>query len=118
MDDDQQICLVAQKMIKLFGYQSRVVHDGKPAIQAYEDALKNNDPFDLVLMDLTCPGGMGGKEAILRILDIHPQAKAVVVSGYSNDLVLANYQDYGFKGMLVKPFKMEQLRQTIERALE
>ncbi len=117
MDDDDQICVIAQKMIKRFGYQSTAVHDGKLAIQAYEHALKNNEPFDLVLMDLTIPGGMGGKEAILKILDIHPDAKAVVISGYSNDLVLANYHDYGFKGMLVKPFKMEQLQHTIDKVL-
>lgn len=118
MDDDLQICVIAHKMIKLFGYDSFAVHDGETAVRKYESAIKEGKPFDLILMDLTIPGGMGGKEAIIKILDIEPDAKAIVVSGYSNDPVLANYRDYGFSGMLVKPFKMEQLKEAIDTALK
>ncbi|MFH2058598.1 MAG: ATP-binding protein [Pseudomonadota bacterium] len=117
MDDDDQVCIIAQKMITRFGYQSFIVHDGKQAIEAYQQAINNAVAYDLVLMDLTIPGGMGGKDAILKILDIDPDAKAVVISGYSNDPVLANYQDYGFKGMLVKPFKISELKEVLEKAL-
>lgn len=117
MDDDEQICSITQKMLKRFGFQSHAVHDGKHAVQAYENAANEGKPYDLVLMDLTIPGGMGGKEAIIKILDIHADAKAVVVSGYSNDPVLSHYQDYGFSGMLVKPFKMDELKQILEHVL-
>ncbi|MFH2092864.1 MAG: ATP-binding protein [Pseudomonadota bacterium] len=118
MDDDEQVCIIAQKMITLFGHQCSVVHDGQQAIAAYKKAVSEGSPYDLILMDLTIPGGMGGKDTIDKILDINPQAKAIVISGYSNDPVLANYQDYGFKGMLVKPFKISELKDTLERALE
>jgi CheY-like chemotaxis protein len=118
MDDDKQVCTIARKMITRFGFQSSVVSDGKQAVIAYQAAKDEQDPYDVVLMDLTIPGGMGGKEAILKILETDPNACAVVISGYSNDPVLANYQDYGFKGMLVKPFKISELKKCLETVLK
>ncbi len=118
MDDDEQVCAIAKKMITRFGFQSTVVSDGEQAVIAYQTAKNEQLPYDVVLMDLTIPGGMGGKEAVLKILEINPKAKAIVISGYSNDPVLANYQDYGFKGMLVKPFKIVELKNCLETVLK
>ena len=117
MDDDEQVCNIAQKMISKIGFQTSVVHDGSDALTVYKQAIKENNPFDLVLMDLTIPGGMGGKDAIVKMLDIDPTVKAIVVSGYSNDPVLANYTEYGFKGMLVKPFTLSALKDRLDLIL-
>ena len=68
-------------------------------------------------MDLTIPGGMGGKEAIGKLLEIDPDAKAIVSSGYSNDPIMSNFMEYGFKGMVAKPYKMEKLEEVLQRIL-
>jgi DNA-binding NtrC family response regulator len=68
-------------------------------------------------MDLTIPGGMGGEEAVQEIHTIDPAAKVIVSSGYSNDPIMANYQDYGFVAALVKPFQLQDLRATVRRVL-
>ncbi len=117
MDDDEQVCNIARKMIHRFGYTVSTVSDGSQAIRSYKKALEENNKFDLVLMDLTIPGGLGGRETIPKILEIDRNAKAVVISGYSNDPVLANFQDYGFKGMLVKPFKISELKAVLDKVL-
>jgi CheY-like chemotaxis protein len=66
-------------------------------------------PFDAVIMDLTVPGGMGGEEAIRNLLNIDPHVTAIVSSGYSKDRLMANYKEHGFKAVLVKPFRMEEI---------
>ncbi len=71
-------------------------------------------PFDFVILDLTIPGGMGGKKAIKKILQIDPKAKVIVSSGYSNDPVMANYKEYGFSGVIAKQFQLKNLQKTIK----
>lgn len=80
---------------------------------AYAEAMTRGTPFDLVIMDLTIPGGMGGREAVDKILAIDPTARVVVASGYSNDPVMAHYRDHGFVAMLVKPFRIVDLEKII-----
>ena len=75
----------------------------------YQHALKKNYPFKAVIMDLTIPGGMGGKETISNLLKIDKNVNAIVSSGYSNDPVMANYEEHGFKGVLTKPYSMKDL---------
>jgi len=75
------------------------------------------EPFDTVLMDLTIPGGMGGMEAIKRILEVDSKAKAIVCSGYSNDTIMANYRSFGFRGVVPKPYSIKQLSDTISNVL-
>ena len=118
MDDDEQVCNIAKKMIQKFEFKATAVSEGRQAISIYKQALKDDNAFDLILMDLTIPGGMGGKETISKILEIDPNARAVVISGYSNDPVLSNYKDYGFKGMLVKPFRISELREILDKVLK
>jgi two-component system cell cycle sensor histidine kinase/response regulator CckA len=89
------------------------VPDGTEAIREYQEAIKSGIPFDAVIMDLTIPGGMGGKETIRRLREIDPKVKAIVSSGYSNDPVLAEYQAYGFLGRVEKPYRIQELEKTI-----
>ena len=86
-------------------------------IQLKVSVVREGHPFDLVIMDLTIPGGMGGKEAIVKLLELDPQARAVVSSGYSNDPIMSDYSAYGFKGVLAKPYKIEQVIELLEKIL-
>lgn len=91
------------------GYEVEVATEGKEAIKRYADAQAIGQPFSAVILDLTIPGGMGGKETMRRLRQIDPGIKAIVCSGYSNDLVLANYEAHGFQAMVAKPFELAEL---------
>ena len=88
--------------------------DGQEAIEKYSQAMKNGEPYTMVIMDLTVPGGMGGGEAIKKLLDIDPQAKVIVSSGYSNNPIMANFNKFGFKGVMSKPFRLDEVKKTLE----
>lgn len=116
MDDEPLIHETVGKMLQLLNYQVESVYDGLAAIDAYQTALNEGAPYDLVFMDLTIPGGMGGKEAIGQLLDVDPQARAVVFSGYSNDPVMANCTSYGFAAAVEKPVSMARLASIVQEA--
>lgn len=113
MDDEPTVQKVFRGMFQELGYTVVVVPDGKSAISMYETALASNHPFDLVVLDLTISGGMGGKETITHLQSVHPEIKAIVTSGYSNDPIFANYEKYGFQGKLAKPFTFEILEEVL-----
>ena len=117
MDDEQLVRETIIEILCHLGYQAIGAQDGSEALDLYQKAQDNNQPFDVVIMDLTIPGGMGGKESIRHLLKVNKDAKAIVASGYSNDQVLANYQDYGFKGMVSKPFDVKQLRNSLRSVM-
>lgn len=117
MDDEEHIRSITQKMLEKFGYKVELTQNGEEAIAEYCKAAEQGTPFSLVIMDLTIPGGMGGKEASKKILELDPQAKVVISSGYSNDPVMADYQAYGLKGIIPKPFRLAELKETIETLL-
>ncbi len=118
MDDESQIRKVLGEMVETCGYHYQTAKNGEEAIQLFRQAQQAGDPFSLVILDLTIPGGLGGKEVIGRLLAIDPQVRAIVVSGYSNDPVLANYQAYGFKGRVAKPFNLVDLSSVLESVLQ
>ncbi|MBE0603185.1 MAG: PAS domain S-box protein [Deltaproteobacteria bacterium] len=117
MDDEEMVRDVAVSMLETMGYESQAVKDGSEAVDAYLEAMKAGIPFDVVILDLTVPGAMGGKEAVRKLLDIDPGAKVIVSSGYSQDPILAMYRDYGFSGVIAKPYQMGELGQAIKLLL-
>ncbi len=117
MDDEKMICALVIKMLEQSGFLVETASDGRQAIERYQQALDAGQPFDVVIMDLTIPGGMGGKEAVKDILSIHPEAKVIVSSGYANDPVMANYTEYGFCDIVAKPYIKSKLLEVLIRVL-
>ncbi|WP_051617159.1 hybrid sensor histidine kinase/response regulator [Desulfonatronovibrio hydrogenovorans] len=117
LDDDLEILEVVKEVLDLLGYEPHLVSDGKEVLEKYQKARQKGDPYDLIIMDLTIPGGMGGLETIKRLKAIDPQAKAVVSSGYSQDPVMANYKEYGFSGVLAKPYTIDELGVLLKKIL-
>ncbi|MEW6237437.1 MAG: PAS domain S-box protein [Candidatus Omnitrophota bacterium] len=117
MDDEDFVKETAGNMLIHLGYSPEFSKNGQEAIFLYQQALEKGEPFDAVIMDLTIPGGMGGIETIKELLKVHPQVKAIVSSGYSSDPVMANYQDYGFAGVIGKPYKLDELDRAIQKAM-
>jgi CheY-like chemotaxis protein len=114
MDDESEILMLAGEMLKAMGYEAETARDGAEALERYTQAKINGNAFTAVIMDLTIPEGMGGKEAIRRLKALDPQVKAIVSSGYSYDPVMANFQEYGFSGVIPKPYVMEELGRVLE----
>ena len=114
MDDEEILRNFVVRMLKKAGYEVSAASDGLEAVELYEQAEKSGEAFDVIIMDLTIPGGAGGKETIQRLLEIYPDSKAIVSSGYSDDPIMANYKDYGFKAVVEKPYSINELTRTIE----
>ncbi len=108
---------MAESQLLVLGHEALMVMDGKQAIDKYQEEQDNGTPVDLVIMDLTIPGGMGGQEAAAKLLQLDPEAKIVVTSGYSNDPVMANYEEYGFRAAVTKPFDLKELANVIASVL-
>ncbi|MBU3949737.1 MAG: PAS domain S-box protein [Proteobacteria bacterium] len=118
MDDEAPLRKMVGRMLKSLCYESEFAKNGSEAIKMYKEAKEAGKPYDAVILDLTIPGGMGGKEAIKKLLEIDPEIKAIVSSGYSNDPVLANFLEYGFKGIMPKPFETLYLSNVLNEVLK
>ena len=117
MDDEEMICKVAARFLAKEGFLVDIAHDGKEAIVKYRKAMELAKPFDLVIMDLTIPGGMGGREAVKWLLELDAKARVIVSSGYAEDPVLANYRQHGFCGIAPKPYTRESLLEVVRLSL-
>ncbi len=117
MDDDDSVLKIASKMLLRLGFNVDCAKNGEEAIMLIKEAMGKNDPFTTIIMDLTVPGGMGGKEAIKYIKEIAPDIKTIVSSGYSNDPVMANYLDYGFNGIIAKPYRFEEMGKLLYKII-
>ncbi len=117
MDDEELVRDIAREMLVTLGYNGQFAEDGEKALAIYKKAFQEKNPFRLLIMDLTIPGGMGGKEAVGKILEIDPEAKVIASSGYSTDPVMSEYKKYGFSGVMTKPYRIEQMSETITKAL-
>ncbi len=117
MDDEEIVRDAALNMLEYLDVDVVLARDGAEAVAIYQQAADSAEPIDLVIMDLTIPGGMGGQEAVAEIHKINPEARVIVSSGYSNDPVLANFQAHGFCAAMVKPFRIEDLKKAIDQAL-
>jgi PAS domain S-box-containing protein len=118
MDDEEPIRAIAEALLKRLGFEVTTVSDGREAVRVYAEGRRNGKSFDVVIMDLTVPGGMGGKAAMAELIKIDPQVKGIVSSGYSSDPVMANYRAHGFRGMVPKPYKLTDLAKTIRTVIE
>lgn len=117
MDDDKNIREINKIMLMELGYTVEVTKNGEEALIAYKNSIMQNNKFDAVIIDLTIRGGMGGKETIIKLLELDKSANAILVSGYSSDLVMDNYKDYGFKNCIKKPYTLEQLANVIYKVI-
>jgi CheY-like chemotaxis protein len=102
-------------MLANMGYEVSLAADGNSAVTQFKQALLAGSPHDAVILDLTIPGGIGGKEVIKILSRLAPNLKAIVSSGYSDDPVVANYREYGFVASLSKPYDMEALKKRLEQ---
>jgi PAS domain S-box-containing protein len=117
MDDDMIVRTVVETLLKKTGYTPKCVANGDDALNQYRNAMETGDPFIVTIMDLTIPGGMGGKETVKRLREIDPAAKVIVFSGYFNDPIFSNFKEYGFDGVLSKPFSIDEFMKTITSVL-
>ena len=106
MDDEDMVREVVGKMIVYLGYEANLARDGEEAINKFTEAQRSGQPFDAVILDLTVPGGMGGKEVMKNLLKIDPKVKAIASSGYSDDPIMAEFHKYGFSAIIPKPYRV------------
>ena len=118
MDDEEPVRETAQAMLEELGYTVECAENGGAAIELYRQRKEEGTPFNAVIMDLTIPGGMGGREAIASLLKLDPGVKAVVSSGYSNDPVMADYSNYGFSAVLGKPYRLQEISKVLQELLD
>ena len=114
MDDQEIARSLMEKILKRFGYEISLAKDGAEAIHLYKNAKESGMPFDVVIMDLTIPGGMGGEELVQKLIEIEPKVKAIAMSGYSNDPIIVDYKRYGFSVSIAKPYGIEQLNKVLQ----
>jgi len=113
MDDDEGVRKVLRQMLESLGMDVIEASEGRSAIDLYSRASDSGNGFDLLIMDLTVPGGMGGAQAMRELVELDPDVTALVSSGYSNDPVMARYAEHGFAGVLKKPFTLRELRRAL-----
>jgi CheY-like chemotaxis protein len=100
-------------MLEQLGYEVQLAANGDEAIETYCKSLEEGKSFDAVILDLTIPGGTGGDEAILRLLDIDPNVKGILSSGYADNNVMNDFREFGFQGVIAKPFNFEELANVV-----
>lgn len=116
MDDEEAVRDALGRMLIHLDCDVAAAADGAEAVEIFRTARESGQPFDAVIMDLTIPGGMGGKEAVRRVLELDPQARIIVSSGYSDDPVMADFRTHGFCAVLPKPYRIDELQNTLSRA--
>lgn len=117
MDDEEMVRDIVGEMLESFGHETFSAKDGEEALKIHKKAIEDNIPIDLTIMDLVIPEGMGGKEAIQKLLKIDPKAKVVVFSGYSNDPIMENFTAYGFCAAFPKPNSFGNFKNLINRVV-
>jgi PAS domain S-box-containing protein len=117
MDDEEMLRNIARDMIQVLGHEVEFAMDGVEAIEKYREAWVSGKRFDIVILDLTVRGGMGGEETFRKLISLDPEVKAIVSSGYAESSVLSQYRTSGFKACLAKPYGMEALRNTLNGLL-
>lgn len=117
MDDEQIVRHIAREMLIHLGYEVAIACNGAEAVDIYRQAKESGRSFDAVILDLTVPGGMGGQDTLKKLMEIDPQVKGIVSSGYSHDSIMAEFKNYGFKGVIAKPYSLQEFGQALRKIL-
>ena len=118
MDDEEMVRNIAEIMLKTIGHEVEFAENGREAIAKYREALSSGRRFDIVILDLTIRGGMGGEEALRELLALDPKVKAVVSSGYADSKTISEYESRGFSACLAKPYRVDTLRDVLKELLK
>jgi CheY-like chemotaxis protein len=118
MDDEQIILDVTLEVLQFLGYDVKFARDGTEAIALYTSEKAAGVPFDLVILDLSVPEGMGGRETIRKLQEMDPSVRAIVSSGYTNDPCVQDYAAHGFAGKLAKPYKINDMKTVLEQLIK
>lgn len=117
MDDEQVILDVTNEVLRFLGYEVMFARDGAAAIELYRQEREKGKPFDLVILDLSVPDGVGGKEAFEKLHALDPAAKIVISSGFTNDPMLTDYASFGLNGVLAKPYRITEIKALLENMI-
>jgi CheY-like chemotaxis protein len=118
MDDEQIILDMTREVLKFLEYEVMFAKDGREAIELYKKEQASGEPFDIVILDLFIPRGLGGKETIEELRKIDPQVKSVISTGYMDDPVVRDFSSYGFSERLVKPYRIPELKNLLEKLMK
>ena len=117
MDDEKMVREAAATILEELGYEVELAENGHEAIARYGQEMSSGSPFDAVIMDLTIPAGMGGKEAVRKLLEIDADARVIVSSGYSNDDIMSDFKRFGFSAVIAKPYRIADLSRTVKAVI-
>jgi len=118
MDDEQIILDVTHEVLTFLGFTVVFANEGTAAIELYKKEKASGHPFDLVILDLSIPEGMNGRETMDKLREYDPDVRAIVSSGYSNDPVMENFASYGFSGRLTKPYRISQIKSLLDEMMK
>jgi two-component system cell cycle sensor histidine kinase/response regulator CckA len=117
MDDDATMRKMLNALMTAIGYRASLAAEGPEAVASYREAKNAGQPFAAVLLDLTIPGGIGGREVVKQLLEIDPKVKAIVSSGHADDPIMSQYRECGFSAALLKPYSIESMKKTLSSLL-
>ena len=117
MDDEEAVLKTGGECLRYLGYDVECSSDGNEAVQKYKKSCDLREPFDLVILDLTVPGGLSGQETMQKLIEVDPRVKGIVSSGYSDSVILSEFRKFGFVGKISKPYRIEELSRALSMAL-
>ncbi len=118
VDDEDAIRDLVEFTLTRLGYKVWQAATALEGVNIYKEQFEAGERFDAVILDLTLPGGMGGKEALKKLIEIDPTVNAIVSSGYATDATMSRYQDFGFRGVIAKPYEAAELGKIVHDVIE